>query len=237
MLRVLVFNICLAGCGRIGFDATDAQPPKDARVSDARVADANLGLPSFARLCDFGSHVIIENGIEEDDTVGRALAETIKAKCGPATTIRTASQDDPSVVDVDGRPITAPQELIILGGGDGPHDVVRYLLEKDTPLLWGGSPATVTERATSRVIVQGATDNDNDYILLQVIAEPKGGTTSFSAQGFGLNGTIAAALYFEKSVAEWITEGNVSWVVLRWTDSDEVTGASIGDSFVIIESG
>ena len=237
MVRGLVCVIAsiffLPGCGRIGFDAVDGAPPKDAKESDA-----NPGVLSFARLCDFSSHVIIESSIDVDNTVGRALAETVKAECAPSTTIRTASQDDPLVVDIDtGRPVTAPQELILLGGGDGPHDVVRYLLEKDTPLRWGGSPVTITERATSRVIAQGATDSTSDFILLQVIEEPMGGTTSFSAQGLQANGTIAAALYFENSIGQWIAQEDVSWVVLRWTDSDRVNGASVDDSYMIIESG
>jgi hypothetical protein len=115
--------------------------------------------------------------------------------------------------------------------------VVRYLLQGDTPLVWGGSPFTITERGTDRVIAQGGTDSQNDYLLLQVVAEPVGDTISLSAQGNGSNGTIAAALYLEKNIGQWVADAQVSWVVVRWTDSDDVPGPSSDDSFALIESG
>ena len=226
----------LAGCGRIGFDGLDSGPSGDsARPS----VDAASGSLSFAGLCDFESHVIVENGIAVDDDVGQRLSEAVEAGCASAIASRAVSQDNASAVDADsGRPLTPATELVILGGGDGPHRVVRYLLQMDTPLIWGGSPtATLTERVSGRVIVEGTTDLSNDFIFLQVILEPIGGTISLSGQGFRENGTVAAAIYFENVVGPGIREENASWIVVRWSDTDATTGPSAGDTFTLVESG
>ena len=216
----VISMFCQAGCGRLGFDS----------------ADAAL---SFAQLCDFESHVIIENGIAIDDDAGLRLSEAVKVGCESTITRRMVSQDDASAVDADtGRPLVLPNELIVLGGGDGPHHVVRYLLEMDTPLVWSGSaPVTIIERATNRVIARGPTNSSNDYILLQVVMEPISGTIAFSGQGLTGNGTSASALYFEQVISPRIADENTSWIVVQWTDSDGTIGASENDTYTVIESG
>lgn len=229
---LVVFALVPTGCGRIGFDSIAAD------VDAAVPVDAGDEAISFGRLCDFGAHVIVENGIEVDDGVGARLSDAVEAGCGSTVTRRTTSQDDVAAVDADsGRPLVPASELVLLGGGDGPHRVVRYLLTADTPLVWAGSPVTITERATGRVVAQGDTDAANDFILLQVIEEPIGGTLSLSAQGIQENGTIAAAIYFEEVVGPAIAIETASWFAVRWIDSDAVAGASLDDTYAVIESG
>jgi hypothetical protein len=200
LLSLVVSLSFAAGCGRIAFDAIDAGP-----IDDRPDAAGSGSALSFARLCDFDSHVIIENGIAQDDDVGRGLSEL-------------------------------PGELILLGGGDGPHRVVRYLLAMDTPLLWSGGPPTVTERVSNRVVAQGTTDSSNDFLLFQVVEEPVGGTVALSAQGFGSNGTGAAALYFEQVIGPAIHDDTSTWSVWQWSDSDLTPGPSQADSYTLIES-
>jgi len=218
-----------AGCGRIGFDALDGSPG---------AADGATDTDSFARLCDFDAHVIIEDGIALDDDVGLSFSQAVATGCGKQITRRSVSQDDASMVDTGtGRPLTPTDELIVLGGGDGPHAVVRYLLQTDTPLRWTGPPATITARATGRVIAQGTTSDTNDFVILQVVREPVGGTLSISGQGYSGEGTIAAGLYLEQTVAPQIGDQSAQWIVVEWTDTDGVAGASPDDSYTLIESG
>jgi hypothetical protein len=232
LLSLVVSLSFAAGCGRIAFDAIDAGP-----IDDRPDAAGSGSALSFARLCDFDSHVIIENGIALDDDVGRRLSDAVNAGCASNALARTASQDDASTVDATtGRPLTLPGELILLGGGDGPHRVVRYLLAMDTPLLWSGGPPTVTERVSNRVVAQGTTDSSNDFLLFQVVEEPVGGTVALSAQGFGSNGTGAAALYFEQVIGPAIHDDTSTWSVWQWSDSDLTPGPSQADSYTLIES-
>lgn len=233
---LLVGVLSQSGCGRIGYDelnANDGGQPRDAMGLDA--AQAAL---SFRRACDLSTHVIIENGISVDDSAGNQLSQAVGLGCNASITTRVVSQDDASEVDMNtGRPLVPANELIILGGGDGPHRVVRYLLDMDTPLKWGGSPIVITERATDRIIAQGTTDSANDFLLIQVIEEPIGGTISLSAQGLQANGTTAAVLYFENTSNQWLGDSTLRWLVIQWRDSDGTAGPSDDDTFDLIESG
>ena len=220
------------GCGRIDYDSSPS-------VEDAGGYDAAPELiNSFSRICQLEAHVIIENGIAVDDDVGRALSDAVQVGCGSAITRRTVSQDDSSAVDTDsGRPLVPANELVVLGGGDGPHRVVRYLLQADTPLIWtGGSPLIISERATGRVIAQGPTDSTADFLLLQVIHEPISDTLSVSAQGIHEEGTRAAIIYLEETIVPSIISERASWFVVRWTDTG-ADGATADDSFLLIDSG
>jgi len=227
LLLAIVGSLVAAGCGRVGFDVLDGGVAADAASS-----------VSFASLCELSSHVIIEDGIALDDDVGLQLSQAVEAGCGTTVARRTTSQDDAAAVDaVTGRPLVSADELIVLGGGDGPHRVVRYLLGMDTPLLWEGSPVTIRERSTGRIIAQGPTGG-SDLILIQVVTEPVGGTLSLSAQGQSGEGTIAAGIYFEQVISSQLASRTASvWFVLEWTDSDGVAGASPDDTYTLIESG
>jgi hypothetical protein len=128
-------------------------------------------------------------------------------------------------------------QLVVLGGGDGPHRVVRYLLESDTPIEWSGtSPVTFTERSTGRVIVEGPTSASRDYAFVMVVTEPIGGTWALSAQGIGENGTVAAASWFATEIAPAIDSASYAWVIVEWTEADAVPGPSAGDAWIVVES-
>lgn len=224
----------LGGCGRLGFDDV-IHAGRDATAD----ADVEPSSPTFANLCSFSRYTIIENGIAEDDAVGAMLSSTLSAGCGTAATTGTVSQRDPGVLDPDsGRPLVGSDELVILGGGDGPHRALAYLLRSDTPVVWSGtSPATFSERASGRMLVDGPTSSDHDFALLMVVAEPIGGTRALSASGIGVNGTIAASRWFATEIAPTIATSSLSWLLIEWTNGDADPRPSDGDSYVIIGSG
>jgi hypothetical protein len=231
--------LALSGCGRLGFDSGSISSLGDGGP-DASGIDAGASAPSFADLCNFDSHVIIENGLTVDDDAGQGLSVGVVSGCMLSATIRTASQDDPAEVDqATGRPLSNPDELVVLGGGDGPHVVVRYLLGMDTPLQWsgGGATTTIVERSSGRVVAEGPTSETDDLIMLQVLEEPIGGAVVLSGQGLFGNGTRAAALYFQTEFAAQIEAQDFGWQVVRWTDSDGTAGPSADDDFLVIESG
>ncbi len=236
-LLLALFGLSVSGCGRVGYDALATA---DASLDDADArADGGSDRASFGGLCAFDAHVIIENGVAADDAVGAALSQTLLDACPGSPSRRVTDQSDASAVDPDtGRPLVPADELVVLGGGDGPHRVVRYLLGSDTPLVWSGvDPATITERATGRTVVMGPTSSDHDYVFVQVVEEPVGGTVAVSAQGFRVNGTRAAALYFDQVFSSRLSSDPGTWFVVEWTDGDGDPMPSAGDDFALLETG
>lgn len=224
--------VLLAACGRLAFEDT----PDDAGLEP----DADEGGGSaFRDLCGFGRMTIVENGIALDDGVGAVLADAVAARCATSPMTRTVSQDDPGILDpATDRPLLAPDDLAVIGGGDGPHRAIAYLLRGDTPVIWSGSStATYRERATGRVIATGPTSATHDYALVMVVTEPIGGARILSAQGMTGNGTVAAGYWFQTALAPGIATNGATWTLVEWTNADGDPAPSAGDSFVVIAAG
>jgi hypothetical protein len=225
MPRTLYLLVAVAACGRVAFDPIGA--------------DAEDGANDALRtLCTFSKVTIVRDDIAVDDGVGATLAAALANGCGTAPATRTVSQDDPGILDADGRPLLARDDLAVIGGGDGPQRAIAYLLARDTPVVWTGtSPVTFREQATGRIIVTGPTSPSHDFALVMVVAEPIGGVRVLSASGLGDNGTIAAGQWFENQIAPTITTNTDTWTLVEWTDTDGNSAPSAGDQFTVIESG
>lgn len=223
-----------AACGRLDFD----EVPGGSVVNDAG-PDAGSTSIAFRDLCAFDRLTVIENGLAVDDQVGAGLAAAVAVGCAKTPTTRTVDQDDPGILDPStDRPLIAPDDLVILGGGDGPHRALAYLLDADTPVIWsGGSTATYTNRATGELIVMGPTSSSHDYALLMIVTEPIGGGRILSASGMQANGTKAAGYWFANVLAPAIATDADVWTLVEWTDSDGAAGPTAGDTFTVLASG
>jgi hypothetical protein len=214
------------GCGRARFDDTP-----DAKLDTT--ASGYRGLCGFARL------TVIENGLTIDDSVGTMLASTMAAGCRTAPATRTVSQDTQGILDpATDRPLMAADDLVVIGGGDGPNRGLAYLLKADTPVVWSGSSqATFEERATGRTIAMGPTSTSHDYALVMVVSEPIGGTKILSAAGMQVNGTLAAGYWFTNQIAPSIATDVDVWTLVEWTNADADPTPSSGDTFVVLGTG
>ncbi|MBS1124004.1 MAG: hypothetical protein H6Q90_6232 [Deltaproteobacteria bacterium] len=219
--------VLLVGCGRLAFDPEPV------------ATDGALSQSGFRQLCAFTRVTVIENGLQVDDLVGASLSASLSSRCPVAPITRTVSQGAPGILDpTSGRPLLAVDDLAIIGGGDGPHRAIAYLLRSDTPVTWTGSSiATFRERATGRTIVTGPVSDSHDYALVMVVAEPIGGGRTLSASGMAGNGTRAAGYWFANEVAPTIAANELGWTLVEWTNADGDPGPTVGDTFVVIESG
>jgi len=216
----------LTACGRIGFESGDPPSPDT----------AGSGRRAFRGLCELERVAIITNGISIDDATGAQLQTSLAVGCSNSPVVRMVSQDDPAIVEPStGRPLLPPDELAVIGGGDGPNRALAYLLASgDTPLTWDSS--TVRERGTGRVIASGSTTTTFDFPLLMVIEQPNG-LRVLSGQGQRTQGTVAAGLWFATRLSPDITTNDHGWTVASWTDDDGTLGATPADTFVELESG
>lgn len=224
--------VMVAACGRLGFEA---EPSSDAAT------DGDLGAEKTLRaLCQFTKLTVIENGLSVDDLAGDRTADALAAGCTSSPSRRAVSQDSPGILDpVTDRPLLPADDLAVIGGGDGPHRAIAYLLEGDTPLVWsgGGASATIRERATDRVIAGGGVSAQHDYAFIMLVVEPIGGGRILSVQGFTAAGTEVAGDWFAREVAPTIASNRDAWIVIEWDDSDGVAGPSSADTYSVLESG
>jgi len=218
--------IVLAGCGRLAFDPVDDPPSTET---------------TFRDLCRFDQVVVIENGLSVDDQVGNSAAAALASGCGATPVTRRVAQDDPGILDPGtGRPLIAADELVVIGGGDGPNRAIAYLLAADTPLVWSDANnlATIRERATDRrIVADGPFSSSHDYAMVMVIEEPIGGGRVLSAQGLTANGTSAAGSWFATAIAPQVTSSTARWEVIEWTDTDGTPGVTAGDTLVLVDTG
>jgi len=216
----------LLGCGRARFDDTP----------DAKLETAASG---YRGLCGFDHLTVIDNGLTIDDSVGAMLSSTLSAGCHDAPASRTVSQDGAGILDpATNRPLMAADDLVVIGGGDGPNRAIAYLLKADTPVTWSGSsPATFVERATGRTIAMGSTSTSHDYALVMVVSEPIGGTKVLSAAGMQVNGTLAAGYWFANQIAPSIATDLDAWTLVEWTNADADPAPSAGDTFAVLGTG
>jgi hypothetical protein len=226
--------VLVAGCGRLGFDFVESPPPPGDGSAEPETG--------FRLACGFAKITKISDGFPLDDAAADVAASAVAAGCATAPAIRRVSQDDPGILDpTTDRLLLPPDELVVIGGGDGPQRAMQYLLERETPITWSttSSPDTLTvrERGTNRIIAMDTFDNDHDFALVFVAAEPIGDTRILSVQGMTAPGTTAAAAWFARMIAPNIQMLDDVWAVVEWRDSDGVNGVSDGDSFTVIESG
>lgn len=225
MRAALTFlSLVLAGCGRFGFDDT----PRDAPDTGT----------SFRSLCHYAQVTVVDNGLTVDDMVGATLASTLAGGCGNAPATTTVAQDASGILDPTGRPLVSPDQLVVIGGGDGPNKAIAYLLQADTPVIWSSSSqATYHERATGRLIASGPVSSTHDYAVVMVVDEPIGGTRILSASGQTVNGTKAASFWFTTQLAPVIATELRAWAVVEWTDTDGDATPSAGDTWAVAGSG
>lgn len=225
--------VALAACGRVGFDTTSHG--QDGGVT----GDGATAAPQLASLCGFDHAVALGDGVDLDVSVSKQLVDAVGTACASHLGNRSEAQGRPGVLDDSGRPLGDPRELIVSGGGDGPNREIAYLLASgDSPLVWSGTDlGVISVRRTGAQVVTGPISSHHDYAFLQVIAEPIGGTTTLSAQGFASGGTEAAAVYFAEHVAVGLASDADGWVVVEWTDADGDGVASSADTFAEIASG
>jgi len=221
----LLGPLVLLGCGRLDF----AAGPDAGDVAGA----------TFRSLCGFAQVTVVQNGLPIDEAAGTTLASAVADGCGVTPAVRVVSQDTPGILDpATDRPLIAADDLVVIGGGDGPNRAIAYLLQSDTPVIWSGSSfATYKERRSGRTIVQGAVSDGHDFALVMVVAEPIGGDLVLSASGMTASGTTAAAYWFATQIAPAITADAHGWELVEWTDADADPAPSAGDTFTVIETG
>jgi hypothetical protein len=224
--RWFVLLLPILGCGRARFD----------EISDVKLDTTASG---FRGLCGFARLTVIQNGLTVDDTVGAMLASSMASGCHTSPAVTTVSQGSPGILDpTTGRPLMAPDDLVVIGGGDGPNRAIAYLLAADTPVTWSGSSqATYKERATGRTLAMGPTSASHDYALVMVVSEPIGGTKILSASGMQVNGTRAAAYWFTTQIAPSLATDQDVWTLVEWSNADADPTPSAGDTFVVVASG
>jgi hypothetical protein len=215
----------IAGCGRVGFDPLDAGGARQFQLRD---------------LCGFATQTVVTDAIALDDQAGVDMATALAGVCPDLPDPRTASQDDPGILDpTTNRPLLATDDLAVLGGGDGPQRGLAYLLRADTPVVWSstGPTATFSNRETGQLIAEGASSDTHDYALVMVVVEPIGGTRVLSASGMVANGTVAAAYYFDNTIAPVLATYALRWVLVEWNNADADPAPSAGDTFTVLGSG
>jgi len=224
-----VLALLLCACGRLGFDAT---------TTDGAATGDGIPRASFGGLCSFDKHTVISDGLADDQATGTTLSTRLAQGCSTSPVVRTVEQDSAGVLATNGRPTIPNVELACIGGGEGPNRAIAYLLAGDTPLTWtSGSPITIRERATNRVIVTGPTTQSHDYAFLMVVVDPIGGVHVLSAQGATSNGTLAAGYWFANVMAPAIKSDTRTWIVVEWTNADGESLPSAGDTFTVLGSG
>lgn len=190
-------------------------------------------------MCTFDKLVVIDNGLDADLKVALAAVDDVTTGCAHGFAMRTAAQSAPGVLDADGRPLIPADELIVIGGGDGPNRAIAYLLANDTPITWtnGGTTATIIERATGSTIVDSAISATHDYVMVMVVRESIGNTLTLSMQGARTEGTRAAGLWFARDGTDGLTRARDGWAVIEWFDDDGTPGASLPDTMTVIAHG
>lgn len=201
----------------------------------------------YPNFCANSKVYVIHDGIAADNAAADLMASTITANCPPDTTVTTASQTDPALVEQDtGRPLGGSGVTYVLGGGPFPNLVLRYLERnyKVTPVYFD-APDGVNfywrSRKTDEAVAQmpgSACSATHDQFLIELVTDPLSGTLSLIgyAACSGL-GTRAAAYFYANMLLPDAASYPDSWYVFDWVDKNADGAPDMGDTYQILASG
>lgn len=197
-------------------------------------------LTSLQSPCNNGSVIGLLDGEPADEEAVRRILSNYRERCGGQTSTQGAS--DSALFNPSGQPIAHVGITLLAAGGGYRQPMVRYLDQQGwspvfTDAQGGGATARLIRRDTGDVLVEVSTaspPSDQDVFVTYLVEDPEGGGLLWVAYGLFAQGTKAAALWLAEIAPDLALDFDTRWIVVRWGDTDEVTGPSHNDTFDII---
>jgi hypothetical protein len=197
---------------------------------------------SFANVCANPNLIVLTDLYDTDNIAGRNIGAALTSSCMPAPALMEKSQVAEGVLDIVGRPLAGGSTSFVSGGGSFGQQIIQYLDKAGvTPAYVGGDADNVWFRVRmtdqNAVSAPRSTLNDShDFFLVEVSAEPIGGSLSIAALGMFAPGTAAAGYFVPTEMIPKRASYPDAWYVFEWTDSgDKVPNAA--DTFTLVAHG
>ena len=195
----------------------------------------------ISSLCEVRKLSVILDGQDGDDPVGRAMAAALVSACATNALVRDVPQADGSALNPSsGRPVSGGDELLVIAGGNYFQHAAGYLLEQRVaPLsnVQNGELYEIRHTSSGALIASEEPGNPHhDVIVVQFMREPSSASLALNAYGSSVEGTAAAAFYFEKVLVPDLAHADKSWYVVEWTDENDDRLPAVSE-FTLLEAG
>jgi hypothetical protein len=202
--------------------------------------------PTYPNFCANTTVYEIYDGTADDNHAADVMASTITANCPSTVMVKAVNQTDATLVDqATGRPLAGTGVTYVLGGGPFPNKPLRYLerTEKITKIYFDNDGINYYWRnrtGTAVVTMPGSQCSTHaDQFLIELATDPTSGTLTLA--GYGAcptgKGTLAAAWYYAHVLLPNRAQYPDSWYVFRWSDADNNSTPSTGDTFTKLAHG
>jgi hypothetical protein len=197
---------------------------------------------TLAQICEHSEVLLVEDEYEADRSAGRILSKALTSQCPskPEVTVVPLGEATASNPET-GHPVAGPSKLVTLAGGPHGQIIARYLEDNSIPVV---RHALVDGMFRFERIQDGKvlaslpweeSNDSRDIIVLELVREPKNGTTVFIVSGFSAAGTHAGAWYFANVMLPQIDQYTAPYYILDWTDGGDKTPDE-SDSFQVLAS-
>jgi hypothetical protein len=203
--------------------------------------------PVYPNFCDNKNVYVIYDGITRDNTAADLMASTITANCPPDVIVHTADQTDPTLVDqTTGQPLGGTGVTYVLGGGPFPNKPLKWLERaNDITKIYFDAPDGINfywrDRTGTAVATMpgSACSAHRDQFITELVTDPQSGTLSLIGYGAcsGGHGTLSAAWFYANVLLPNRMQYTDSWYVFDWTDTDNDSAPSAGDTFTVLAHG
>jgi len=203
--------------------------------------------PIYPNFCDNKTVYVIHDGIAADNSAADLMASTITANCPPDVMVHTADQTDPTLVDqTTGQPLGGTGVTYVLGGGPFPNKPLKWLERtNDITKIYFDAPDGINfywrdRTGTAVATMPGSTCSAHrDQFITELVTDPMSGTLSLIGYGAcsGGHGTLSAAWFYANVLLPNRMQYTDSWYVFDWTDTDNDSAPSAGDTFTVLAHG
>ena len=203
--------------------------------------------PTYPNFCDNKTVYVIHDGIAADNTAADLMASTITANCPPDVIVHTADQTDPTLVDqTTGQPLGGNGVTYVLGGGPFPNKPLKWLERtNDITKIYFDAPDGINYYWRDRTGAAVATMPGStcaagrDQFVTELVTDPSSGTLSLIGYGAcsGGHGTLSAAWFYANVLLPNRMQYTDSWYVFDWTDTNNDSAPSAGDTFTVLAHG
>jgi len=145
---------------------------------------------------------------------------------GMCSNVQSDGMDtSPALVDLSSGSVTLSGVSVVVMGGAGVHNVVRYCENvRIAPLRFSQDALTCYFMKRDGSVVGSISKYDamnlhKDMFVLEVFADLKGNTV-LMAYGVTWKGTFAAGLYLKSVIASNLASYSRAWYVFKWDDSN-----------------
>jgi hypothetical protein len=204
--------------------------------------------PTYPNFCANPTVYEIYDGITADNHAADVMASTITANCPSTVTVHTANQSDAALVDqTTGQPLAGSGVTYVLGGGPFPNKPLHWLEKtQNVTRIYFDAPDGVhyywKVRGTDAIVASmtGSSCSPHaDQFIIELVTDPMSGTLSLIGYGAcsGGKGTLSAAWFYANQLLPNASSYPDSWYIFGWSDTDNDSSPSAGDTFTVLAHG